>query len=730
MSAASNPPQGAQIRVAMTISGLMMAHQVAGKAARDAIFLSEFQVAALPRIVATAALAAVVISFWRGRTLVRFGPFRATAVSFAASGVLQAAEWMLLRYEPRIAACAIYLHVVAFGAVLLSGYWSVMNEYFDTRSAKDIFGRIGGMGTLGGLCGGVVAERVATWWAPSAVVLLLAVLHLMCAVLLWGMLPSTSAVRRAETLKETTLLDAVHRYPFLLTLAGVILSCSAGTAVLDFAFKAQAAKVMGQGAPLLRFFGLYYTATSLFTFLVQTFAVGPIVKHAGLAASVRVLPGTIALGSLASALVPGFKLLSGVRGAEILTRGSVFRSAYELFFIALAPSEKRAVKSFIDVGMDRMGDAVGAAGVSLLLILAPGHYGPILVTSTAFAALALVLSTHLQKGYLLALENSLVGRGIEIDPSMAEDSATRSVLLRSAPGRSTARWEKQPESPASARSAAQSDALVVALMELRSGDPSRVVRAAARIEPGSWELGPLLIDLLAWDEVFPAARSALELMGTKITGMLVDVLLDLETDFTIRRRVPRVLALLPSMRTVEGLFAALDDHRFEVRFYSGRALYLLLRDHAHLRISDERVWAAINRELSLQKSLRDTQRLIESRDLRRDKEWYFDTELLDRARQNLEHLFTLLALLLPADAVRVAFRALHTDDRQLQGTAFEYLESATPASTRHLLLPLLEVDSQNRTPAGAADGALASLLATQVQVNETLKIDPRPMESR
>jgi len=184
------------------------------------------------------------------------------------------------------------------------------------------------------------------------------------------------------------------------------------------------------------------------------------------------------------------------------------------------------------------------------------------------------------------------------------------------------------------------------------------------------------------------------------------------------------------MRSVDGLFAALEDHRFEVRFYSGRALYLLLRDHPHLKIADERVWTAINRELSLQKSLRDTQHLLESRDLRRDKEWYFDTQLLDRAQQNLEHLFTLLALLLPADAVRIAFRALHTDDRRLQGTAFEYLESATPAPTRHLLLPLLEVDAQNRVHAKAADGALANLLATRAQVNETLKLDPRAMESR
>src|SRR5262249_10263477 len=161
----------------------------------------------------------------------------------------------------------------------------------------------------------------------------------------------------------------------------------------------------------------------------------------------------------------------------------------------------------------------------------------------------------------------------------------------------------------------------------------------------------------------------------------------------------------PSMRSVEGLFAALEDQRFEVRFYSGRALYLLLTEHAELTLAPERVWSAVNRELSLQKSVWQSHRLLDSRDSR-DKEWFFDDQLLDRADRNLEHLFTLLALLLPVDAVRVAFRALHTDDRQLKGTAFEYLESATPVNTRHLLLPLLEADAENRLRSTAHDGAL------------------------
>lgn len=719
-------------RMAMAVSALMMAHQVAGKASRDAIFLSQFRTADLPAMVTAAAIASIAASILGSRALVRAGPNRIAPRAFVLSGVLQFGEWLVLGHSARLVACIIYLHVVAFGAVLLSGFWSLMNESFEPRSAKALFGRISGMGTLGGLCGGLLAERVAAWFGAFDVVLMLAVLHLACGGLLWWAFPAkTAGINRGGRghKTEVTAVDAVHRYPFLLVLAGLVITASTGTALLDFVFKAQAAQTIGRGAPLLRFFGLYYTATSLLTFLIQTTATKACLQRAGLAVSAGALPGATSLGSLASLLIPGFPALSVVRAIEILMRGSLYRSAYELFYTAVAPADKRAVKSLIDVGADRAGDAVGSAGVSLMLVLAPGRYGPILALASAVSVVAMLFANRLRGGYVRALEKSLVDRAVELDPSLIEDSATRTVFMRSIemrPPRLEGRSKTATPPPAAPPA---TDAFLRRAADLRSGDAVRASRAARELGPQDWPLAPLLIDLLAWDEAMTAAREALERMGPKITGLLIDVLLDSEGDFVIRRRLPKVLAFIPSGRAVEGLFAALEDQRFEVRFYAGRALYLLFRDHPDLTVSPERVWAAVNRELSSQRSVWDNHRLLDPR-ASQEKDWFFDEQLLDRADRNLEHLFTLLALLLPVDAVRIAFRALHTDDRQLKGTAFEYLESATPADTRQLLLPLLEADAGNRSRAAASDATLQKLMASQAKVNQNLKLETPLMEAQ
>jgi hypothetical protein len=79
--------------------------------------------------------------------------------------------------------------------------------------------------------------------------------------------------------------------------------------------------------------------------------------------------------------------------------------------------------------------------------------------------------------------------------------------------------------------------------------------------------------------------------------------------------------------------------------------------------------------------------------------------------------------------VRVAFRALHTNDSQLKGTALEYLESATPTDTRQLLLPLLEADAEIRARPGGHT-ALDNLLATTVRVDWSLNLEALELEAK
>src|SRR3954471_12456604 len=76
--------------------GLMMAQQIAGKAARDGLFLLHYGPNRLPGMIAAAAGFAVVFSLVNGRLMRSLGPRFILPWALGVSGVLQISEWWLL----------------------------------------------------------------------------------------------------------------------------------------------------------------------------------------------------------------------------------------------------------------------------------------------------------------------------------------------------------------------------------------------------------------------------------------------------------------------------------------------------------------------------------------------------------------------------------------------------------------------------------------------------------
>ena len=146
---------------------------------------------------------------------------------------------------------------------------------------------------------------------------------------------------------------------------------------------------------------------------------------------------------------------------------------------------------------------------------------------------------------------------------------------------------------------------------MRSGDRQRVERALAQLtRPDSLEITKV-VQLLAWDDLVASARTVLESSVAAHVGLLTDTLLDPDTDFAIRRRVPRILGALPDRRALEGLVAGLDDARFEVRYQCSRAIHRLLSRHGDLVVDSARLLAIVEREVSVPPQIWHGHRLID-----------------------------------------------------------------------------------------------------------------------
>src|SRR5687768_4448796 len=107
-------------RVATVAALAVIASFIAGKAARDAILLSNFDVSWLPLFVGISAVISLPLVVLAGRVMARVGPGRLMPALNVVSAVMLVGEWALFASQPRVAAVVCFFHLSSLGAVLVS----------------------------------------------------------------------------------------------------------------------------------------------------------------------------------------------------------------------------------------------------------------------------------------------------------------------------------------------------------------------------------------------------------------------------------------------------------------------------------------------------------------------------------------------------------------------------------------------------------------------------------
>ena len=690
--------QSSSIVTAMLGAAAVTAQFVGGKATRDALFLASLGFTALPTMVIATAAVSIMLMAVSSKNAHKVSPATLVPAAFATSGVLLLLEWLLTYKAQSLGAIVVYLHVSALGPLLGSGFWLIVSERFDPRTAKRHLGRIAGAGTLGGLLSALLAQRIGAAFGVAAMLPFLAAFHLFSAWQIRRLAVQSEAAGRTTAVEPDPVPTlsgwrVLAEAPYLRRLATLVLLGATSAALVDYLFKAEAVKVFGRGDTLLRFFAIYYAATSLIAFIVQTSSSRATLERFGLALTTSTPSFALLGGGLGGLIAPGLGSLVAARGGESVLRSSLFRSGYELFYTPIPAEEKRAAKAIVDVGVDRLGDALGGGLVRGVLLLAPAlQYPVILSMAMACSAGAIVAASRLTRGYIHTLEKSLLNRAVEIDLSDTVDGTTRMLLMKTLGRPLGPRTANQTEAArrADAMTATALDPEIQQILWLRSRDRARVAEVLRSDEGLTPALVPHAIQLLAWDPVAPDALFALRKVAAERVGQLIDALVDPNQDFAVRRRLARVFSVCATQRAADGLLLGLDDLRFEVRYQCGRSLAAMFQRNPSLVFDSERIFAVIMRETNVGRPIWESRRLLDEVEAPQG-EPFVDEFVRNRAGRSLTHVFTLLTLVLPAQPLQIAFRSLHTEDQQLRGTALEYLDGVLPAPIRDRMWPYLEV---------------------------------------
>jgi AAA family ATP:ADP antiporter len=659
---------------------------VTAKSTRDALFCAYFPTAELPKTMMAGAALSALFALATARVARHRGPARVLPPLLCVNALAFAAEHALLASAPRAVTLFIYLHVSAVTGVILSGFWSVVNERFDPHALRLSISRIGLGGTLGGFVGGLSAERIAAWAGARHTLIELAAFSTVAAFTLRQLcspeglpVPVTEVPQRPF---GSRYLRQIALFVGLTTLA---------SSVVDFAFKARAMERFASPEGLMQFFAVFYSATSLVSFIVQATITPRLLDRAGLGVGLGTHPAALAVLGFLALAAPGLgtqSLLRGVDGALVV---SLFRSSYEPLYTPIAAEQKRAAKGVIDVLVNRFGDGLGSSIAWALVLLWPG--GAVLWANAVVAVAAvaaLVIATQLRKGYIAELAESLRSGAVVLDEAGVQDQTTRLTLSRTMSdlnrerllaeiqrqrdlgmmGGGSAGATPSPASPPPAHvgspAAAQggeapggATALTEARLvsDLRSSDPERLRSALDAADPS---LTAFVIPLIARADVGAQAMNVLGGFGARIVGQLADALLDADgVSPTVRRRLVRVIANARGPWAAVALSSALEDPDFDVRRQVVRGLEEISESGVNVPLGRTSALAVATRELD-------------------DNEGPPDPE-------RVEHVLRLLGLVFDREAFRLARAALGHVDAKLHGTALEYLDNVLPSAIKTAL---------------------------------------------
>jgi ATP/ADP translocase len=354
---------------------LLLAANTLIKILRDSIFLGHHAVSELPYLyIMVAIVAGAVIATYTNFT----ANVRLTRLILGTHAVVLSNLgffWIILTFfDSGWSHYAFYIWSAMASVIAVSQLWTLANHIFTPEEA----GRTIGLLAAGGTAGGVAAAFGFKWSLHLALesnhlLWCVGALYLAASVLVYWAEPrleekgpmrfGKSNIPKDHEASGISEILSGSRY--LKTIAVMILVSVIVSTLIDFQFKTAAKETYPSTVALAGFFSSYYGWLSVLTFLSQVVLTGRTLSALGLNPSLHLTPGALLTGSLALMIWPGLVAAAATRMADTTLRHSIHRSSMEMLYMALPGHVTKTIKTFLDVVVERVGDAT--AGFIILL---------------------------------------------------------------------------------------------------------------------------------------------------------------------------------------------------------------------------------------------------------------------------------------------------------------------------------------------------------------------------
>ncbi len=273
-----------------------------------------------------------------------------------------------------------FIWTSVFNLFVVSIFWQMIVDVFNSEQGKRLFGFIAAGATLGAISGSAftvsTVEHMSSGFlmVGAALMLEVAVFCVRRLSRLAAVLAERPQVERDQPIGGTLLggfRDALSS-SYLLNVSLFLLLYAVTSTFLYFQQAAVVSHSFQNRAAQTAFFASVDLGVNVLTLAAQLFLTGRILKRFGVGTTLSLLPVFSVVGFGTIALLP---VLPSVVAFQLIRRAGNFaiaRPTREVLFTVLPREDRYKAKSFIDTAVYRLGDQIGAWSFALLTALGLG----------------------------------------------------------------------------------------------------------------------------------------------------------------------------------------------------------------------------------------------------------------------------------------------------------------------------------------------------------------------
>jgi AAA family ATP:ADP antiporter len=300
---------------------------------------------------------------------------------------------------------SVFILVDIYSTVMVGIFWTYTNDIVSASEADRLYGPIGIGGTVGGIAGGAAVDSLVRLAGPVNLLLLSAALCVASAAVLWTaervLHPAPRVVRRQRSHGISSALQGwreVRGSRYLLLIVGIVVTYEFAAAMTDFVVNVVFERAYENEEVLAQMFGRLGWIVSTTAFVSQLVIVPLALPRKRLA--LLLPPLAMGAATFGLAAVPVAVMAIVLSAADRGLNYSLEQATKETLYVPLNDAQKYKGKAAIDMFMDRLGKAVSA--IALIIVLATAGISIPLLLALALAAIAawLVCADRLGRAYV------------------------------------------------------------------------------------------------------------------------------------------------------------------------------------------------------------------------------------------------------------------------------------------------------------------------------------------